>query len=366
MEKIKIKESRIITEIIRGEDNPRNSEGDFAVLKNGDILFAYCRYHGESSADHAPCNIGGMISRDGGESFEHLDHLLAKASDHGVQNIMSASLQRLDNGTLCLFYLRKKGLRSDIFMRRALDDELHFGAPELCEGLRDKTYYVINNCRICKLPNGRLLIPAAVHSVYTDESGRERNCYFGKARFFGCEPDGTGWHTVCDSLEMPNPGHSETGFQEPGAVVLPDGRLYSYFRTDRGFQYESFSSDGGKSWSVPVQSPFTSPESPMLIMRNPFSGIYYALWNPVPNYNGRYPADAPWITAGRTPFVLAQSENGIDYSEYTVIEDDPGRGFCYPAMLFLSEKEMLLSYCAGGRDDGSCLTRTRIRKITLE
>ena len=165
---------------------------------------------------------------------------------------------------------------------------------------------------------------------------------------------------------MPNPGKSETGLQEPGLTVLPDGSICGYFRTDRGFQFESISSDGGKSWSVPVQSRFTSPESPMLIMRNPFSGIYYALWNPIPNYNGRYPADAPWITAGRTPFVMAQSENGRDFSEYTVIEDDPDRGFCYPAMVFLNEKEMLISYCAGGKDDGNCLTRTRIRKIILK
>lgn len=366
MEKIKIKSSEIITEILRSKNNPRNSEGDFALLKDGRILFAYCRYSGSDANDDAPCNIAGMISDDDGKTFKHLNHYLAKASDHGVQNIMCASLLRLDNGELCLFYLCKVGVCSSFYLRRATADETHFGEPECCVELRDDTYYVINNCRICKRSDGSLIIPAANHQVISDEKGKRRNGGFAKARFFGADANGRNPHILCNNVEMPYPSFSSTGLQEPGAIELPDGRIYSYYRTDLGFQFESFSSDGGKSFSVPVQSRFTSPESPMLIMRNPFGGKYYALWNPVPNYNGRYPAGSPWITAGRTPFVMAQSDNGIDFSEYTVIESDPERGFCYPAMHFMSEKEMLLSYCCGGKDDGCCLTRTRIRKIIFE
>ena len=48
-------------------------------------------------------------------------------------------------------------------------------------------------------------------------------------------------------------GHSETGLQEPGISVLPDGKLYGYFRTDRCFQFESFSDDNGK-WLDPTSS----------------------------------------------------------------------------------------------------------------
>ena len=62
---------------------------------------------------------------------------------------------------------------------------------------------------------------------------------------------------------------------------------------------------------------------------------------------------------------MAVSENGTDFSPYTVLEGDPERGYCYPAVLFLSETELLLSYCCGGPADGKCLTRTRIVRITL-
>ncbi len=348
-----------VAEIPPCKNNPRNSEGDFAFLKDGSILFAYSRYTGDSSEDDAPCDIAGMISRDGGNSFEHLPYLLARADEHNTRNIMSVSFCRLDNGTLCLFYLCKSGPRSAYYLRRAIGDETRFGEAETCIEFNDSIYYVVNNCRVCKLPDGKLLVPAARHRII----GNGIN-YFSSCRFFGADAEAKNWHPLSEVVEMPNPGHSETGLQEPGISVLPDGKLYGYFRTDRCFQFESISDDNGKSWTSPIPSRFTSPDSPMLISRNPYTGIYYAVWNPVPKYNGRY-REEKWIHAGRYPFVMAQSENGMDFSDFTVIEDDPGHGYCYPAIFFPGEKEMLMSYCCGGAEDGKCLSRTRIKKIIL-
>lgn len=341
------------------ENNPRNSEGDFALLKNGAILFAYSRYTGTSAEDEAPCDICAMISYDNGNSFQHLPEPLVTAAQHETKNIMSVSFCRLDNGTLCMFYLCKKGLQSAYYLRRATGDETTFGEAELCVDFNKDIYYVINNCRVCKLTDGTLLIPAARHGIVNN-----RNEYFGTCQIFECDAEAKNWHPVSDVIEMPLPGHSETGLQEPGISILPDGRLYGYFRTDRCFQYESFSEDNGKSWATPIPSPFTAPESPMLIAKNPYSGIYYSVWNPVPIYNGRF-KEEKWCHAGRFPFVIAQSKNGIDFSEYSYLEEEPEHGYCYPAIYFLNEKEMLISYCCGGKADGKCLSRTRIKKITL-
>ena len=356
--------SKTIAEICRGEDNPRNSEGDFAVLKNGNILFAYSRYRGTTNEDHDPCDIAGMISRDGGDSFEHLPKLLIKAEEHNTLNIMSVSFMRLEDGTLCIFYLAKFGASSAYYMRRVLDeDALTLGEAEVCVETRDDIYYVVNNCRVFKFPDGRLVVPAARHEIF--ERNGEKTCtYFGTCQFFVSDKNGRNWSPLSDVIEMPNPARSETGLQEPGIALLPDGRLYAYFRTDRCFQFEAFSSDGGKSWSTPVPSVFTAPESPMLITKNPFTGIYYALWNPVPNYNGRL-TEKEWCHAGRYPFVMAQSEDGENFSDFICIEDVPEHGYCYPAVLFTGKKEMLISYCCGGKEDGKCLTKTRIKKITL-
>ena len=365
MERPIVVSRNIVCKILRGEDNPRNSEGDFARLKNGDILFAYSRYTGDDAEDDCACDIAGMLSTDGGKTFAPLPRPLLTAAEHGVENIMCVTLRRLPNGTLCLFYLCKHTPMSAYLMRRVTDeDALTLGEPETVIPVRDGVYTVVNNSRVCITSDGSVLVPAARHAVIW-EDGQETGAYFGECELFAGDSDGRNWRQLPQRFSLPQPGHSETGLQEPGLVELPDGRLYMYFRTDRAFQYESFSADKGKSWTTPTQSLFTAPESPMLIERNPYSGLFYAFWNPIPLYNGRLDPDAPWIAAGRSPFVMAVSENGVDFSPFTVLEDEPERGYCYPAVHFLNAKEMLLSYCCGGPDDGVCLTRTRIIHITL-
>ncbi len=336
------------------------------MLRSGNILFAYSRYHGKDHSDDASCDIAGMLSRDGGKSFEPLPYQLAGASEHDVQNLMSASFVRFPDGRLGLGYLCKYSPESAYYIRCASDDdETVFTDPETVIPPKRGIYYVVNNCRICVTSGGRVIIPAAVHKIVRNPNGAQDSEYYARSVLFASDA-GQNWRRLPNVFSLSQRGYSETGLQEPGVMELPDGRLYAYFRTDRAFQYESISADSGRTWTKPVQSRFTSPEAPMLIRRNPFSGLYYAFWNPIPNYNGRISPDAPWIHAGRTPFVMAVSENGTDYSPYTVLEDDPSHGYCYPAVCFLDEKTFLLSYCCGGPEDANCLTRLRIIRVSLK
>lgn len=364
--KLEIENSEIIYDLPRQNGNPRNSEGDFAVLNDGRILFAYSHYIGESEEDDAPCNIGALISSDGGRSFAKLPFFLVKASDHNTSNIMSVSFCRLDNGILCLFYLCKYGAQSEYVLRRCTDEQnLIFDKPETVIPKTDGIYFVVNNCRVLKLADGCVLVPAARHKIIKGLQNEDECEYFAESCIYKGDSNAENWSQFSPDLQMPFPGYSETGLQEPGVSELKDGRIYAYFRTDRAFQYESFyTAENG--WSVPAASGFTSPESPMLIKMNPYSCIYYAFWNPVPNYNGRLYNEKRWIHSGRNPFVAAVSENGTDFSRYAVIESDPFHGYCYPSVLFLNEKEFLLSYCCGGEEDYNCLTHSVIRRITLK
>ncbi|MBQ7689112.1 MAG: exo-alpha-sialidase [Clostridia bacterium] len=364
MEKPVIASKETVLDLARNKNNPRNSEGDFALLNDGRILFAYSRYTGESAHDDASCDVAGLISTDGGRHFTPLYPLLAKASDHGVKNIMSVSLKRLPNGELCLFYLCKHTPQSEMYLRRAVGNETAFGAPERIFPVKKGIYYVVNNCRVCITSDGRVLIPAARHKIERCADGTYDSSYFSNCVLFAGDASGRNWTQENAVFYLPNAAGSETGLQEPGVTELPDGGLYAYFRTDRGFQFESISKDGC-CWTQPRPSAFTSPDSPMLIARNPYTGLYYAFWNPIPKYNGRLTKKEAYVHNGRTPFVTAVSEDGLSYSEPTVIEDDPDRGFCYPAVFFADEKTLLLSYCCGGKDDGMCLTRTRITRLTL-
>lgn len=359
---MRIVHARIVCELPPGADNPRNGEGDFLRLRDGRIVYAYSRYTGDDREDDCPCDIAAVFSDDGGGRFG-APRILVCATDHGVRNVMSVSLLRFQNGDAGLFYLVKddKTGASRYVLRRSTDELQTLQPPVQCLPQDDTgLYYVVNNCRLLQTADGRILIPAAVHRVGQD--GAE---YYAQSAFYVSEDDGRSFRLLSEALRCPV--GSETGLQEPGLLELSDGALYAHFRTDLFCQYESVSADGGTHWSKPQPSQFSSPESPMKLARNPYSGKVYAVRNPVPEYHGRN-ADPPgeWITAGRTPLVIAESGDGVHFGEPVVIEDDPARGFCYPAVFFLNAREMLLAYCSGGRADGACLCRTTIRHLTVQ
>ncbi|MDD4773717.1 MAG: sialidase family protein, partial [Eubacteriales bacterium] len=186
----------------------------------------------------------------------------------------------------------------------------------------------------------------------------------GTGFFFVSDDDGRSFRQAKGRLVLDETAYSDTGIQEPGLLERKDGVLWVYARTDRGYQYESFSLDGLLSFTPVRQSPFTSPASPMKIKRDPATGILYSVWNPIPNYNGRTLTSAGW---GRTPLAVSKSsDDGISWSPLKLIEDDPERGYCYPALYFTADGCLLVAYCRGGAEDGMCLARLGIKKIKLD
>jgi len=189
-------------------------------------------------------------------------------------------------------------------------------------------------------------------------------CGEGRIFFFVSDDDGKSFYQAKGRIVLDETAYSDTGIQEPGLIERNDGVLWVYARTDRGFQYESFSFDGLRSFTPVRQSCFTSPASPMKIKRNPATGILYSVWNPIPNYNGRTISSAGW---GRTPLAIAKStDDGLSWSPLLLLEDDDERGYCYPALCFTADGCLLIAYCRGGTEDGMCLCRLGIKKIKLD
>ena len=117
--------------------------------------------------------------------------------------------------------------------------------------------------------------------------------------------------------------------------------------------------DNGETWTTAQPSRFTSPNSPLSMKRNK-NGWIYAVWNPIPEYNGR--DKTAIFTGGRTPYMLAVSkDNGKTFSEPFHLEMEPGE-YSYPSVTAQGEA-VLLGYNAGGPEDGSCLAKARIRRI---
>ena len=91
--------TRLIHQLPPTDNNPRNSEGAFVRGKNGEILFAYSRYTGNSCHDHASCDIALIVSYDEGESWSE-PRIIVKAKDFHIQNVMSVSALEQKNGDI--------------------------------------------------------------------------------------------------------------------------------------------------------------------------------------------------------------------------------------------------------------------------
>ncbi len=355
---------KIVKELPPKAGNERNSEGSFVKLENGRIVFAYSRFSGKD--DGASCDVAIVWSDDEGETFSD-EKVVLSCKECNADNIMSVSLLNMTDGLVGVFYLKKFGaLQCRLYMRRTFDFETF---SEETECLPEEGYFVVNNDRVRRLKNGKLIYPASFMSTeLTSDSpampGYENvRFYPAKTRFYVSEDDGRSWKRLGE-CEMPYEIFS-TGLQEPGLEELDDGRLYAYFRNNSGRQFEAYSSDEGLSWTVPAPSVFTSPMSPMSTKRL-CDGRIAVVYNPAPLYYGRSEVPYGVWTGGRNPFVLTFADGNMkNLSDIIEFENDDRRGFCYCA-IFETESSLLLGYCAGGDEDkGGTLCRLRIRKIGL-
>ncbi len=338
--------NELVLRLEPGPDNPRNSEGSFITLKDGRILFIYSHFTGTSSAgDNGSAHLAGRYSGDGGKTWGKKSKLIVEKE--GVKNIMSASLLRLKNGDITLFYLRKNSISDCIPMIRVSKDEAKtWSDPVAC--ITDKQgYFVLNNDRVIQLENGRLIMAVSLHKTPEDPLFSQK----GKIYSYYSDDHGQSWKT--SGRQIPNPG--DILLQEPGLVELKNGNLMMFIRTDMGVQYMSYSKDKGETWSPAEPSTIVSPRSPASIERIPSTNDLLMVWNNNGSDRKR-----------RTPLNIAVSKDeGNTWEKMKTIEDDPDGGYCYTAIHF-TDKHVLLAYCAGSQSKGTRLTVTNISRLGLD
>ena len=119
---IKVKPAKEILLIGTSDTNPRNGEGSFIRLKNGDIVFGYTEFSGNDSCnDDAHAQIVAITSTDGGNTWSDKRVLFTKPD--GSQNIMSLSFLRMGNGDVGAFYILKHADGADSIMLTRSADE---------------------------------------------------------------------------------------------------------------------------------------------------------------------------------------------------------------------------------------------------
>ena len=336
--------------------NPRNSEGAFLRGKNGEILFAYSRYHGDSFHDHAACDIALTVSYDEGRTWGE-SRIIAHAAEFGTKNIMSVSAVEQTDGRLAFYFLIKENDFTTTLGRAISADGVNF-TVERCAARFPAAYYVVNNDRIIRLSDGRLVAPASYVSAQDVSAGRTHGMV---ATALVSDDDGESFYKSDFDFTTNDPVNARYGHQEPGMFERPDGSVYLWTRTGYGCQYESVSAAGLAGFFPPRPSEFTSPPSPMQIKAD--GEAVYAIYNPIPRYNGRDMLPGTW---GRTPIVLRKStDGGYTFGKLNIIEDDPARGYCYPALFGTRDGRLLLAYCRGDEADGNTLCRLGIAEVDI-
>jgi len=368
---------RTVGEIFPSSRYPRNTEGAFADLNNGDVLFAFSRFIGASN-DESDAEIASVVSHDGGETWGEEKSLIRKKEGDG--NLMSVSFLRMLDGALAIFYLRK--FRSESgrnccipYVSKSYDEGQSWGEPKRC--IMDDDYYVLNNDRVIRLSSGRILMATALHAGESDT---------GRVAFFVSDDDCESFREIKQRLDLPFV-HSFSGLQEPGVVELEDGRIWMWARTGHAYQFEAYSSDGGESWSdVRPNEFFTSPLSPMSVKKLK-DGRLVAIFNPIPNYNTRFEVEDDddletmsykkrlyhsfSVYSGRTPYVLAVGKGDSKgfCPRVRVIEDNPRASFCYAA-IHERDDHLLVAYFTNDKkplDEVNCATYgITIKKIGFD
>ena len=314
--------------------HPRNSEGSFAALKSGRIIYCYSQFY-EGGQDDSPSEIAEMDSDDQGHTWSQPRIIVPTGSN---RNVMSVSLLRLQSGKLALIYLAKRDrwLRCEPMMQISTDEAKTWG-PATRIG-KATGYFELNNDRAVQLKSGRIILPMSLYRTLGTEDVRQSWDSRAILLWYYSDDEGRTWTESSTWWTIPAASHS--GLQEPGLVQLSDGSIFTWSRTDQGFQYGFHSTDNGATWGPPEHTELYSPESPASIKHLPNSDTLLAVFN---DHSGRYPFPAK---NRRTPLVAAFStDNGKTWPVRQVIESDPAGWYCYTAIHYTPEG-VLLAYCA--------------------
>ncbi|MBL9117117.1 MAG: exo-alpha-sialidase [Verrucomicrobiaceae bacterium] len=344
-------ESIITLNVEPTKDLPRNSEGSFATLKTGRIIYCYTQFYG-GAADESPARIVEINSDDDGRTWSQPRVIVENS---GGNNVMSVSLLRLASGKLALFYLVKNSwIDCRPVMRVSADEAQTWSEPMLI--MDAPGYFVMNNDRVIQTSKGRLIAPLAFHrSRGSDPHSSKSFDARAIAMWVYSDNEGVTWTESATWWAMPV--RSGSGLQEPGIVELADGSLFSWSRTDQGAQFGFRSTDGGKTFSAPEATEMKSPNGPASIKRLPGSNELLALYN---DHSGLFPFPAK----KRNPFIAAISaDGGRTWPQRKLVESDPDGLYHYTAIHFTKDA-VLLAYCAGDSKVGA-LNRLRIRRLTL-
>ncbi|MGI6086468.1 MAG: sialidase family protein [Kiritimatiellia bacterium] len=332
-------------------DGWRSGEGCVAPLANGDLLMVYARFQGNS--DEAPATLVERRSRDDGRNWSKPRVFIP--TPPRVFNLMSVSLLPLQDGRMAGLFLRKKSLEDcRPFFMTATGNARRWTTPKPM--VKRPGYYVVVNDRMIQLRSGRILAPYAFYGksasddkpgvcgcMISDDAGATWRLSAQEIRI---EPANVRRPQLVDKLyptEWRHVRNRQVLCHEPGVVELGDGRVMMWCRSNGGYAYRSFTSDGGENWSPFKAIPeFAMPNSPQSIKRLPGSNRLIMLFN---DRTGIPMGHPQW--SWRRPLAIAVSDDhGATWQRHGLLEPASIPSNCYYSICF-HRAQVVFTYYEG-------------------
>lgn len=168
-----------------------------------------------------------------------------------------------------------------------------------------------------RLPDGVLVAPSSTESPERPSTWR--------VHFERTADDGLTWTAVSPSASA---GGSEINAIQPSLLVHPDGRLQAVGRTRSERVFETWSRDGGTTWTAIT----------LTALPNPNSGI-----DAVTLRDGRHLIVYNHTTQGRSPLNVSLSRDGRTWEAARVLEREPGE-YSYPAVIQTADGLVHITY----------------------
>ena len=198
---------------------------------------------------------------------------------------------------------------------------------------------------IIQLADGRLL--GALSYTSNDFVEKVGQIEFRSVSFYS-DDDGDTWRMGTDNLRVPlGPQVAHPGAIEPILLQLRDGRVWMLIRTQTLRFWETFSTDGGRTFPAPKVTRFMAPDSPGAILKLSDGRVLF-VWNDIASYpNG---VSGHWR---QYLYAAISSDEGRTWSPSKrvgpLVEPDlPGSRGDYPFLCETPEKSVLLYYTRFG------------------
>lgn len=258
----------LCTDITHDSPNPTVLGCGLTRMKDGAVMTVYSTPTGYYSKPGTTW-IAGRVTKDGGKTWSP-ERVIARHPDCQPSH---PSVLTMHDGVIHVFYLgfkqwKWKGVnptdeaQSDMWTTRSSDNGATWSEPQMIF----KGYTGASNGAI-ETRDGHLIVP---YSHYVNDPGR-------LVSQTSVSTNGGKTWSLSNDIDIGGAGDHE-GALEPCVIELKDGRVWMLIRTSRGFFWESFSTDGGKTWSEAKATNIDTTSAPGHLTRLA-AGRIALVWN---------------------------------------------------------------------------------------